>query len=199
MPYVEDFSEFKARQNCEAIQLQNGSWLFANGAQWLIHLFDGAERYATHSEPPTEKFALLRAKRQFIQTKLNRENNEYERAISEYQQAARNAAMYPETCPPVPALAFQCLRDGWERLHALRNELNALDAELAQAPEALQQRADAARHAALVAERQKVADAFCSLNPASPPPASLPVVPLVEAFKHALSHQPPTSDLFGIK
>ena len=67
MPFVEDYQEFAKRQACNSIKLENGTVLFENGAQWIKQSFDGNERYTTRMEPPTEKFALLRAKRLYIQ------------------------------------------------------------------------------------------------------------------------------------
>src|SRR5262245_4694561 len=140
MPLIESFEEFKQRQNCEVIKIKDGdfeeAWLFANGAACVQQKLMQNQPLDCH-EPPQEKFALLRAQRLFVATKLGREAADYEAALADYKEQSSNAARYPHHCPPLPAGAMDSLRAGWDFIESLRQELEKIDAQLANSPEAI--------------------------------------------------------------
>src|SRR4051812_10848702 len=141
MPFVESFEEFKQRHNCEVIQIKQGdfedAWLFANGAACVLQKLGLNRSLETH-EPPQEQFALLRAKRLFVAAKLGEESKAYQAALTDYQQQANLAAKYPHACPAVPKAAMASLRNGWDFIEKMRVDLEQLDQQLAQSPEAIQ-------------------------------------------------------------
>lgn len=188
MPYVEDFNEFKARQNCEFIQLDDGSYVFENGATCMVHIGDGFHRLVGSAEPPTERFALLRARRLFVHARLGMEAKAYESALSEYKQASANAARFPNV-PPVPAAAMQSLRVGWDRVEALRQRLEKIDQQLDESPEAVLKRQRQQQDQAIMVSRQHTATLFGSITSITqPPPKSENIVDVVDRYFQSTSN-----------
>lgn len=199
MPLIENFHEFKARQNCEAIQVQQSDfedrWLFANGAGCILKKLGLKEEFLIR-EPSNNKQEALHDRREFVLAKLAQESKAYEYKKNEYQQMANNAAKYPESCPAVPARAMDELRARWDGIEVLQKELGELNAELAPHSPATQRRQLAERDAANFAERKRTADEFTALGFNAPPPAPA----FDERALFAMTrHQPPTSDLFGAR
>lgn len=168
MPYISGFDDFKKLQNCEVIQIERSehrdAWLFVNGAACVL-LKTGMNKDFEGHDPPTERFALLRAKRLFVSAKLSKEASDYKAALSRYQEQAMWALRSPHTCPAVPAGAADAMREGLLYIEKLRGELKELDAQLAESPEAVLARQrrelaqqDVAIRAAKHAERQRTAD-----------------------------------------
>lgn len=176
MPFIENFEEFKTRQACASIRVKNDDyqevWLFANGAACEMQKL-GFNRTLSVREAPQEKWALLRAKREFVLAKIERESQAYQAALADCQQRANWAVQFPDSCPAVPKTVLNELRDWWDTREKLRAELEQLDQQLAESPEALQARQQsqlAERDTAIRAERKHTATLLNSISSTSPPP-----------------------------
>ncbi|MCH8806012.1 MAG: hypothetical protein IH986_07980, partial [Planctomycetes bacterium] len=120
MPYIEDFSEFGQRMACEALQLKDVSFVFANGAR-----SDGGWH---HSEPPTDEAARLRLNHEFLRVKLervtHRHNDPRDRVETQNEFFRSGWGNHPD----------DHFGPGWqEELKRRADEIAAVDKELAAA------------------------------------------------------------------
>ena len=138
--FREPFGEFRQRMGCECIQLGladgyadggcivgRGLFLFQNGA-----VSDGV---TNHYEAPVEQATLLRLRKHFIATKIKREVAAFDQFKASCEQQAGYHVRSPMTCPPPPANAADQLRAGKARIEKLREQLAAVDREIAASPE----------------------------------------------------------------
>lgn len=139
MPFVEDADEFAARQGCESIQLDDGrSELFANGARYVVDLFGNlTARY----EAPTERWESLRAKRLFLQIKLDRARNDFEYFSDQVGEQLQWAQRSPEMCPPPTEKNLATVAALRRAVRDLELEVAKIDQELLESPRAVAQRA----------------------------------------------------------
>lgn len=195
MPLVENFSEFAARQNCEYIQTENtdfqNAWIFANGAACIQERLLPGQPLATR-EPPTERFALLHAKRTFVATKRGLVAEALRVTMRNYQEQATNAVKYPHQYGQVSPHAVDDLKDRWEYLGKLQSELGEIDKELAASPTAIleRQRRESVQEAdaAQMQARQQSANQLAALanliaaSPNGPPSGSQDITDVVGRY-----------------
>ncbi len=120
MPFVQSFTEFETRMDCESIELR-GRTLFRNGGQ--------ARGESILLDPPTEEFPRLRLMREFLMAKLDTEIgafNSFKCACSEQAVLAVKFG----NLPGPPADAPQRLHAGKKRIASLRSEVLAITKKL---------------------------------------------------------------------
>ncbi len=120
---VETPQEFCARHG-EHVDFDAG-WLFEDGAYLTTSM---------RSEPPTDPAALLKAKRQFLRTKLNQKTDEFLRAKSGWTQQGTLAAKN-WNLPAPPPNAVELLREMKDQVAALEKQIAEIDAQLGATPE----------------------------------------------------------------
>jgi hypothetical protein len=141
MPFVENETEFGARQACEFIDVvpadspewERGTRLFANGARCVT---DGFGWISKRFEPPTDRFELIRAKRIFVKAKLDREVGKWKNFRKQCDEMIHQIRQYGPYTPPPPADAAERLARGAERIKALKAQVAEFDEELKQSPDA---------------------------------------------------------------
>jgi len=125
------FYEFVKRHGDVWIK-QDGQLLFSDGAiaDVTAHIF---------TEPPSDPTRLLKAKRRYVEAKLEKEITDFKNYQAECQSMAQWAAQNSSCCPP-PANAAEQLEQGNKRIKALRKQLAEFDKELGETPEAQKRR-----------------------------------------------------------
>jgi len=163
MPQViETFDEFRQRQRCEHINL--GSEVSGAGHEVNRYVFaNGAYSDSTgHYDPPPDEKVRLVVQRDFLKTKLRRE----ERDFKEFRQTVINQASLHarySNLPPITAQAVDDLRRGRERILRLREWLVKVEAGLIDPEEAKKQQAKLSlegeqrrRHLELLSQVQQI-------------------------------------------
>ena len=118
MPYIEDFSEFRSRMDCECY-LVRGVHVFANGGQ---------SNGNTHADPPTDPHELLELRVQFLKAKLSGEEKKFNNCKSYITSQAECHSYNAGPPPEEEAFAeLECLR---QSVLSLREELEEKRAEL---------------------------------------------------------------------
>ena len=117
---------------------ESGYAYFADGARCTGQ--DGS-RLQTFTDPPTDGYELLRAKRLYLQIALNQEVNSFESfqqaCLSQANLVAKNNwGSASSCCPPPPADAKAQLLAGKKRIAELRDRLAHKDKLLADTPQA---------------------------------------------------------------
>jgi hypothetical protein len=143
MPQViESFDEFRQRQGCEHINLGSevsrtgetvNRFVFANGAY---------SDSSGHYDPPDDTKVRLVVQRDFLKTKLSRE----ERAFHAFKQDVVNQGALHARYSNLPAVtpeAVDQLRRGQERILRLRELLAKVEAQLVDPEAARKQQAKA--------------------------------------------------------
>ena len=124
--FIETFPEFRHRMDCECRHLE-GRYLFANGGQ--------SNGHNNHQDPPADEFECLRLKRDFLHSKLDKEVKEFKSyKKAQFDQAALHKK-YPNLPAPDPK-APEYLQSGLERIEHLLDEIEPINARLAESPEA---------------------------------------------------------------
>jgi hypothetical protein len=103
---------------------------------------DGAriDQWGMH-DPPADPGALLRAKRRFVELKLQVEENAFNTFHRECGEQLSIRQRYGNTVPPPPADWREQLQRGKGRIRKLRVELGKLDREIAALPDEQARRA----------------------------------------------------------
>jgi hypothetical protein len=129
MPIViETWAEFHKRHGGNCIRV-GGQFLFPDGAR-------ADSTGNLRSEPPTDPYQLLQAKRAYVEAKLSHESDEFHAFRSECQQQAAFAARYgSNNVPGPPENAVEQLERGRERIVKLHDELVELDRQIADTPQ----------------------------------------------------------------
>jgi hypothetical protein len=151
MPFIESRREYIERQACEYVRvsqddleamapaevrsagLEEGTFLFANGARCNV---DGFDRLSRLGEPPTEHFSLIRATRTYLMVKLAREVSRWKQFKGQCDEQIAIIRQYGPYTPPPPADAAERLARGAERIKALKAQVAEFDEELKQSPDA---------------------------------------------------------------
>lgn len=139
MPFIESFSEFKARQGCECIALpREQGTLFANGARATMDPF--GRGLQSFMDPPTERWSLLQSKRVFVAEKLRQWSKALEQFHNQIQEQLNDARSAPMYCPAPNEQNLKNLATLRGAVRDLEQELAKLDSELWESPEAVLQR-----------------------------------------------------------
>ncbi|VTT97976.1 unnamed protein product [Gemmataceae bacterium] len=127
---IETFPEFASRQGCEYIiagretSFRTGDevhrLVFANGA-----VSDGVN----HFNPPTDSRTLLLLRKEFVEAKLQKEENDFTEYRNACLEQAAISSRFPNL-PGPPTEAPQLLQAGAERIAKLREELARLNEQL---------------------------------------------------------------------
>ena len=136
MILVESPQEFAQRHGNDSIEISRwrdgersptGRWLFGDGAQTT---YDG-----TRSEPPEDPSELLRLRRLYVSEQLERATSEFNSLKSECSEQAALSAKY-SNLPSVDPGVVEELKSIKVRVDQYRAELQRLDAQLEQTPQA---------------------------------------------------------------
>lgn len=104
-------------------------YLFEDGAV-AIGSYARQSNAFTLIEPPTDELELLKAKRDFIQARLNREVAAFNTFRNETIEQLNFHRANPLNIPAPPATAEDDLRRGAERIHAVQAQLDELELSL---------------------------------------------------------------------
>lgn len=111
MPFIESFSEFRARMGCPAIYT-NDRYLFENGAQ-----SDGHDRgLHSHREPPDDKFSLLSLQAEYLRADLKKWETKFNQLLqyverqTEYHEWNAGPAPEPEALEELARLKAETKR-----------------------------------------------------------------------------------------
>ncbi len=134
MPFIENFDEFKTRQNCLYIVIETGSGversLFENGAMWC----GGAG-----SDPPEDEKQVLRLKRFYLQEILNRQT----KAFNDERQHCLNMESvykrYPNNPKGIDAETIAYFQRWREKLQSYQSQIAAITTLLADPAELARQ------------------------------------------------------------
>lgn len=123
MPFVENFEEFRQRMGCPFITTGR-RYLFENG---------GVSDGSIHTDPPEDEFVLLRLRRDYIQHQLTTEVREWKAYKNQQLDQAQLHLRYVNL-PGADSHAPDVLRQGQERITAMRERIAEIDSRLQQTP-----------------------------------------------------------------
>lgn len=103
-------------------------YLFEDGAV-AVESSDRSTSY-TLTDPPTDELELLKAKREFVQARLNREVAAFNDYRNETIEQLNFHRANPLNIPAPPATAEDDLRKGAERIQAVQQQLDELELSL---------------------------------------------------------------------
>jgi hypothetical protein len=132
MPQViETFQEFVIRQDCEYIitgtQISPKTGYNANR---IVFANGAVSDRVTHFEPPSDRTTLLQVRREFLKTKLTREERDFREFKNRTISQASLHARFKDLPSGIDAESVEALRQGQTRVLRLREELAAVEQEL---------------------------------------------------------------------